>query len=229
VFHPGPRQGRDGAGGDDPVEWGVLGQSGRAVGGNQGEVVADPGQPLPGQLEEIGLDIDGEHVGVPEPVGEQCRVVPGSGADFQHPVSVVHIEGFQHAGHQPRHAGRRAQAMRSGAVSRSGEQGLVGVHLLQPVLLALGSGGVQPVPRTVGVPAQDVGHEFVAGYRAECLLPRRRPQLASRDQSLGELAHSILPILGEHGHGCVPAIHRAVPGRQYSDPGAITIEQCLQH
>ena len=152
----------------------MLRQSGRAVGGNQGGVVVDPGQPLPGQLDEIGLDIGGEHVGVPEPVSEQGRVVTRSGADFQHPVLVAHIEGFQHAGHQPRHARRRAQAMRSWAVSRGGEQRLVGVHLLQPLLLAIG-GGVQPVPRTVGVTAQNVGHEFVAGYRADRLLPRRRP------------------------------------------------------
>jgi hypothetical protein len=94
VYPPGG-EGVQRAGGDDPVEGGVLGESLGSVAGHQRGVVAQLVQSLLGGGDEGGVDVDRAHGLVAEPVAEQCGVVAGAGADLQHPMAVVGSSLFQ--------------------------------------------------------------------------------------------------------------------------------------
>jgi hypothetical protein len=52
------REGSQRAGGDDPVERSVLGQALGAVHCGQSSGVAEPGQPIAGVVDELGVDVD---------------------------------------------------------------------------------------------------------------------------------------------------------------------------
>lgn len=66
---PGGRDARDGAGGDHPVERGVVGVAGDAVGGGRGGRVPGFGQVLLRLCHQLGIEIHGDDVVVAESVG----------------------------------------------------------------------------------------------------------------------------------------------------------------
>nr|WP_180356952.1 hypothetical protein [Streptomyces sp. TLI_146] len=68
-------------------------------------MVSRLGQVLAGIVGEHGVDLDAGDLLTAEAVGQQCAVVDGAGADFQHRHPLGYLEGFQHAGHHTGHAG----------------------------------------------------------------------------------------------------------------------------
>lgn len=106
--NPRPRDGRNRAGGDYPVKWGMLGQASCPVSGHQGGAITEVSQAVPSQLDQFGFDVYGEDMRVAEPMAQQCGVVVGAGSDLQYPVPVADVERLEHAGHQAGHAGGRA-------------------------------------------------------------------------------------------------------------------------
>jgi hypothetical protein len=144
-----------------------------AVGGHQGGPVAERGESIASGVDEVALDVHGEHVSLAEPVGQQGGVVPGAGADLQDVVPVADVEGFEHAGHQPRGAGGGQAdyrgAPRTGFLADHGEQGAVRIDPLLP--LRVGVLAAQPLPGGRVLLVED-GHQLVTGdgaYRGDPL------------------------------------------------------------
>ena len=74
LLNPRPGDGRDGAGRDDAVVGGVLRETVRAVGGDEGGMVSDPGKAVAGQLDQLRVEVDGKDLRVAEAVAEQGGV-----------------------------------------------------------------------------------------------------------------------------------------------------------
>src|SRR5690606_36545297 len=62
----------------------------------------DRGEPFPSRVDDLGVQVDAEHPLVTEPVHQQRGVVASTGADLQHLVPIVDVEGFQHPHHEIR-------------------------------------------------------------------------------------------------------------------------------
>src|SRR5690606_40880047 len=65
-----------------------------AVSGREVRFVADATNVLPGLLDELAVQVHGEHALGSEPVREKRVVPPGAGADLARPVPVPDIERF---------------------------------------------------------------------------------------------------------------------------------------
>jgi hypothetical protein len=91
--------------GNDPVIGAMVDDTDRAIADEQGWAMSDPGQPLLGLIDQVGVDVNGHHVGSAQAVGQQGSVIAGARPDFQHPHPIVDIEGFEHAGHEAGHGG----------------------------------------------------------------------------------------------------------------------------
>lgn len=73
----------------------VLGQTVHPISGHHGGVVAEASEALPGQSDQVGFDVHGEHVLLAEPVAQQRGVVAGAGPDLQHPAPVANVKRFE--------------------------------------------------------------------------------------------------------------------------------------
>ena len=62
LLDPRPGDGGHRAGGDDAVVGGVFGESVGSVGGHQGGPVAERGEPIASGIDEVALDVHGEHM-----------------------------------------------------------------------------------------------------------------------------------------------------------------------
>jgi hypothetical protein len=122
----------DGAGGEDPVERGVLGPASRAVTAGQERATVDLGEVFACRLDEPGIDVHRVDVALAEVVAQHGGVVAGAGPDLQHAVAKAGVESVEHDGHHGRFARRRSGQFLPAVAGRCplGEQRGVGVHRL---------------------------------------------------------------------------------------------------